>query len=272
MADEVISFTFKFDGEDQLLHDFKAYSMITEYELYSDERKDTPKGYLILGGVVCTDSGRKRLLASLSDARKCYRLVHEIGWGKVSKSYLDGYKAYLDAFFDDAHARYSVLVVYRLTAERHASQTKMHHDDDLLASVYYQFLLSTFGRLSDTKRWRVFPDAGYFSKDKVLKQVEFRLNRTYKKAFGQKTSRIVRLARALDSKRSDLVQLADLMLGCAASVQFGHVPESPARREFIEHFKQRRDSTPVTQRGLTRILVRPWVPREQFKYPGWGAE
>jgi hypothetical protein len=243
--------------------------MITEYELYSDERKDTPKGYLILGGIVCTNRGRERLLAGLSESRKCHGLGHEIGWGKVSKSYLDGFKAYLDVFFDDPHARYSVLVVHLVSAEGHASLGKMRHDD-MLASIYYQFLHTTFGRLSDTKRWWVYPDAGFFSKDTVLDRVEFLFNRTYKKAFGPKSSRIVRLARALDSKRSNLIQLADLMLGCVALAKFDRAPESIPRREFLAHFTARRDASLVTERGLSRFVIRSWVPPEQFEYPAWG--
>jgi hypothetical protein len=245
--------------------------MITEYELYSDERKDTPKGYLILGGIVCTDRGRERLLVRLSETRKRHGLGQEIGWGKVSKSYLDGFKAYLDVFFDDPHARYSVLVVHLVSAEGHASLGKMRHDD-MLASIYYQFLHTTFGRLSDTKRWWVFPDAGFFSRDTVLKQVEFLFNRTYKKAHGPKTSRIIRLARARDSKQNELIQLADLMLGCVACAKFAYAPKSVAKLEFLTHFEARRDASLLTERGLSRFVIQSWVPPEQFEYPAWGAK
>src|SRR5204862_5361581 len=46
-------------------------------------------------------------------------------------------------------------------------------------SVFYQFLLVSFGRLGDKKRWWVYPEAGFFSKDIVLDRVEFLLNRSY---------------------------------------------------------------------------------------------
>ncbi len=40
--------------------------MITEYELYADERRPSRTGrWLWLGGVVCTDRGRARLLRGL---------------------------------------------------------------------------------------------------------------------------------------------------------------------------------------------------------------
>jgi hypothetical protein len=95
---------------------------------------------------------------------------------------------------------------------RHSS----NHDDPLV-SAYYQFLLTTFGSLNDTQRSWMFPDAGYFSKDNVLQNVEFLFNRIYKKTFWPKSNRIIRLTTALDSKKNDLIQLADVLLGIANS-------------------------------------------------------
>jgi hypothetical protein len=244
--------------------------LITEYELYSDERKDSPKGFLILGGVVCTDRGRDRLLAALAEVRQGHALQGEFHWGKTSTHCLNGYKAWIDVFFDDPHARYSALTVDRTGSDwrmfRTALRSASNHDDPL-ASVYYQFLLTTFGPLHDTSRWSVFPDAGYFSRNEILNNVEFLFNRTYKKAFGPKSSRIIRLARALDSKRSNLVQLADIILACSAISQFSIVQTSAAKQALVEHFTSRQNSTAATQRGLKKINLHSWVPPERFQYP-----
>ena len=204
-------------------------------------------------------------------ARSCHALVDgEFHWGKTSAHCLNAYKAWIDVFFDDPHARYSVLTVDCSGSDWRTFRMEMRrtsHHDDVLASVFYQFLLTTFGRLHDTRRWWVFPDAGYFSKDEMLKRVEVLFNKTYKRAFGQKTSRIIRLARALDSKRSDLVQLADIMLACSAISQFSLAPASPAKQALLQHFISRKNSNQVTQRGLEKITVHPWVPPKQFQYP-----
>ena len=107
-----------------------------------------------------------------------------------------------DVFCDDPFSRFSILRVdlssrdwqsFRPRPGRRASQ------DDRLESVFHQFLLVTCGPLRDTERWWVYPDAGLFSRDTKLDRVEFRFNRTYKKAFGLKSSRIIRLARSRDS-------------------------------------------------------------------------
>ena len=75
--------------------------MITEYELYSDERieKHNGKSYLTIGGLICTDKGRDRILASLKPLRSV--LTGEVGWKKVSKFHLNSYKAWANVFFDD---------------------------------------------------------------------------------------------------------------------------------------------------------------------------
>jgi hypothetical protein len=163
-----------------------------------------------------------------------------------------------------------MLSVNQSTADwrRFRAQFRGNSGNDLaLASVYYQFLLIAFGRLRDTKRWWVYPDAGFFSRDSILDRVEFLFNRTYKRAFGQKSSRIIRLARSIDSKVSDLIQLTDLLLACKACTQYGYNAESQAKSSLLKHFRGRMaSSTGRTQRGLPRFLVRGWVPQDQFDY------
>ena len=243
--------------------------MITEYKLYSDERKEKHDGiqYLTIGGVVCTNNGRHRLLSRFKNLRRRYGLDGEIGWKNISNYYLDAYKASVDVFFDDRHARYSLLSVNRTSPDWRAFREKLRktpNHDGLLTSIYYQFLLTTFGPLRDTKRWEVFPDAGYFSRDKVLDRVEFLFNRTYKKAFGPKSTRTIRLARALDSKDNDLVQLADLLLGCSACSPYACTPESRPREALLMHFRARRDQTRTTQRSLPKLSTHHWVPPDRF--------
>jgi Protein of unknown function (DUF3800) len=243
--------------------------MITEYELYCDERHEKRRGsrYLTIAGIICTGSGCDRLLTKLQNVRQGHQLAHEMRWAKISSRYLDGYKAWLDAFFDDPFARQVLLSVNQSSSEYRSSCAPYGRSQDrVLASVYYQFLLVAFGPLRDTKRWSVYPDAGFFSRDEVLDRVEFLFNRTYKKAFGPKVSRIIRFASSLDSKKSDLIQLADILLGCGACALYQYTPDSNARSAIVAHFNKRRASVKVTQRGLNKLSVQEWVPPEQFKY------
>ncbi len=82
-------------------------------------------------------------------------------WEKISRGYLDAYRAWVDVFFEDRWARFSLFQIdpssrdwisFRPRPERRSSH------DDRLASAYHQFLLVTFGPLRDTKRWWVYHD------------------------------------------------------------------------------------------------------------------
>jgi hypothetical protein len=246
--------------------------MITEYELYSDERYQRHQNnrYLFIGGIICTAKRRELLHQQLLEVRRGFDLTHEMRWKKMSPASLEAYKAWVNVFFEDPFVRYSVLTLnlsepawnqFRPRSDRRPSR------DDKLASVFYQFLLVSFGPLRDTKRWWVYPDAGFFSKDTVLDRVEFLFNRTYKKAFGARTSRIIRLARARDSKGEDLIQLADVLLGAIGCSVIDSTPKSVARSRLVEHCVGRMRSQSKTQRGLDKVMSRNWVPSNSFNYP-----
>jgi hypothetical protein len=239
--------------------------MIAEYELYSDERWVSPAGrrHLVIGGVVCTRTARDRLVSSLSQVRGRHDLSREMKWGKVSGRYLDAYRQWADVFFDDPFSRFSILRVdlssrdwqsFRPRPDRRASQ------DDRLASVFHQFLLATFRPLWDTKRWWVYPDAGLFSRDTMLDRVEFLFNRTYKRAFGPKQSRIIRLARSRDSACTDMIQLADVLLGAFSFRVLSSEPDSPVKGDLVRHCLGRLDREPSTRRGLARLAFQHWQP------------
>lgn len=246
-------------------------NVITEYELYSDERETTLADvrYLFLGGVICTDRGRQRLLAALRAVRSIHALGAEMKWGRVSSRHLDGYRDYLRVFFSDPHARFSMFQINQSAKMWNSFLPRLDggpRRDDRLASAFHQFLLVTFGPLRDTKRWTIYHDSGFFSKDRVLKNVEFRFNRTYKRAFGPKTSRIIRFSRSLDSKAAELIQLADLLLGAASCDALAASVESVPRRGLLEEYRSLAGRYSRTPRGFPKIGMVEWVSPDTFNY------
>jgi len=242
--------------------------MINEYEIYADERYHARR-YLMVGGIMCTDKRRESLHERLIQLRKEFGLAREMRWAKVSRQFLDAYKAWADVFFKDRFARFSLLVIdkmdpaWKQLQPRHKRRTSQ---DDRLASAFYQFLLVSFGKLTDMKRWWVYPDQGFFSRDTVLSRVEFLFNRTYKLALGPKTSRIIRLMQACDSKAEDLIQLADVLLGALSYNVVGDIPVSKARRELVDYCVKGMQWMPKNQKGLDKVIVSCWVNPEQFSY------
>lgn len=242
--------------------------MITEYELYSDERYEDQKR-LFLGGLIVTDRGRERITSQLEQVRSHYSLSREMRWGKVSKKYLAAYKAWVETFFSDPFARFSCLIVDLSSSDWkqfRPSEGRRPQHDSKRASVFYQFLLVTLDPLRDTKRWWIYPDAGFFSKEETLDRIEFLFNRTYKRAFGPKTSRIIRLARSRDSKKEDLIQLTDIILAAFSCCDANFRPISEARRSLLAYFEERMQDVSTTQRGLPKTSCRNWVLPEHFTY------
>jgi len=225
---------------------------------------------MLLGGVICTQKRALTLQDALATVRRRFNLSREMRWTKVSKQYFDAYKAWVDVFFDDPYTRFYLLAVDKSELDWQSfipSITQKPTRDDKLASVFYQFLLISFGPLRDTKRWWMYPDSGFFSKDKVLDRVEFLFNYTYKKAFGPKTSRIIRMARAQDSKNENLIQLADVLLGAISCNVTGLVPASTARGPLVEYCCNKCRATPTTERGLEKVSVHAWKHPDKFTYP-----
>jgi hypothetical protein len=240
---------------------------MNEYELYADERRTGP--FFWLGGLICTDKGRSRLLSKLSDVRLQYNLGREMKWARVSQAYYDAYRSWADVFLSDPFARYSLFQIGYSSSEWGGFRPRPGRKstrDDKLASAYYQFLLVTFGPLHDSKRWWVYPDAGLFSKDAVFDRVEFLFNRTYKRAFGSKSSRVIRLVRPRDSSFTDLIQLADVLLGSFTCKVLNVHPSSPAKARLVTHCSDAIDGAPTTQRGIPRLSINYWVPSSQFPY------
>jgi hypothetical protein len=244
--------------------------LVTEYELYADERRPSRENkWFWFGGVVCTDKGRSRLLAGLSNVRTQYSMSHEMKWGRASTYHFEAYRAWVDVFFNDPFVRFSLFRIDPSSPEWVSFQprpARRPSGDDRLRSAYYQFWLVTFGPLRDTKRWWVYADKGLFRSDAELRRVEISFNRTYKRAFGPKSSRIIRLAQARDSKTTDLVQLADVLLGAFSLHVMDKRPKSPGRALLVEYCATMLGMKPTTQRGLPRLSFEHWVLPENFNY------
>ena len=234
--------------------------MVTEYELYSDERehRNASGKHLVLGGVICTDNGRKRLQEALSKVRARFSLSHEMRWAKVSKSYLYAYKEWMEVFFQDPFARFSLLSVNQSDWSRvHPVSTSAASHDEKRAELFYEFLTFTFGPPRDTKKWWVYPDAGFFSNDAVLSKVEKLYNRTH---YGLRRGRFIRRANSRDSRSEDLIQLSDLLLAVIACDKLEPMPTSPAKRSMVQYWQQRYTNSPTTRKGLDRLSYTTWVP------------
>jgi Protein of unknown function (DUF3800) len=245
--------------------------MVIYYEMYVDETKLNVhhQYYWILGGLICTDTGRDRLHNHLRAIREELNWNGEMKWNKISKSQRDfvAYKAWVDVFFRDPFARYSLLIINQ--SDKAWTHFQPHLDrrtkDDKLASAYHQFLLTSFGNLHDTKRWAVYADPHFFSNDNKLKSVDFLFNRTYKKAFGPKTSRVIhRMQSVSDSKQEDLIQLSDVLLGIFSHNILNIPHRNETKLDLLHDCAETLKQTPKTRTGLEKCNHFFWVPPSDY--------
>jgi hypothetical protein len=246
--------------------------MRMSYELYSDEHYHHIPGkrYLMLGGVVCTANRGEKLVRNLSQVRTAFNLTEEMHWGKVSNRHLSAYKAWVDVFLKDDLARFSLFIIDMSGSawnNFNPRPSRTANQDERLASAYYQFLLVSFGGIFDTVSWEVYPDKGFFSRDTVVDRVGFLLNRTYKKALGSKTPRIIHRIGAYDSKRVELIQLADVLLASLSYIVISSSGlTSEAKLALVEHCMTGIKQNPKDKYGRDRLVVKHWVLPEDFRY------
>lgn len=246
--------------------------MRMSYELYSDEHYHHVPGkhYLMLGGIVCTANRGEKLVNSLSQVRTTFNLTKEMHWEKVSNRYVGAYKAWVDVFLKDDLARFSLFIIDMSGSawnNFNPRPNRTANRDERLASAYYQFLLVSFGGIHDTRSWGVYPDKGFFSRDRVVDSVGFLLNRTYKKALGTKMPRIIHSIGARDSKRVELIQLADVLL---AALSYSVIPSpgltSASSLELVDHCMTGIKQNPKDKYGRDKLAVEHWVLPEEFRY------
>lgn len=140
-------------------------------------------------------------------------------------------------------------------------------DRGVASKVAQRFVLQCIvSMFAEDIGWWIYPDAGFFTRDKVLERVEFLFNRTYKRAFGSKTSRIIRFAHSRDSKLEDLIQLADLLVGVSACDTLGPMPTSQPKLSLVEHWRTQCKMISRTRKDLERFSQSQWTPPEEFAY------
>jgi hypothetical protein len=253
--------------------------MVNYYELYTDETyiniKAQSQEYMVLGGLICTDKGRERLLVKLEQVRKQHNKGGEMKWNKISNSKLDfeAYKDWVNVFFEDRFARYVLFSInksdetwvnyYRQKRQKESREATNVAYQEVLSAAYHQVLLVSFGKLHDTKRWIVYPDKGLF-RDAILEMTKKHFNRTYK---FPKSSNNIRFMEFRDSDKYDLLQLTDVLLG---AFSHDYLDASASVRgtkyDILEHCKGAIQQRGFTDKKLLKLVSKNWVPEDQHDY------
>lgn len=246
---------------------FSDNALMPLMNVYCDESCKDAHKYLALGAICVEHKNEQAILNSLAEVRATHGQSGEVKWTKNRRQKLDFYKAFVDVFFDAAASdqmHFSGMYVDTSTFKHGAYNGG---DRDLgFSKLIYQLLLHKFGRrFGDVHPMHVYLDARVTQhKPEDMRPM---LNADLKKRWNVPSDPFRRIT-FQDSAKSDLVQLADLLVGCVGATKNGHhnvegaASHKAELREYI--IKRAIDNEPcgrLNRRNTKRFYV--W----KFEFP-----
>lgn len=210
---------------------------------------------MVLGAVWCPADRVREVSNRLREikARHGLAVTFETKWTKVSPSKVAFYRDVLDYFFDDDHLHFRALIVPDKAALDHPSHAQTH--DEWYYKMYFDMLKVI---IDPGFRYRIYLDIkDSRGGEKVRKLHEVLANSHYDFA-----REIIERIQVIRSHESEVLQLADLLIGTIAYVNRGLTANS-AKMALIERLR-RRSGKLLTQTTLLReakVNLFRWKPR-----------
>lgn len=179
--------------------------------IYCDESRQTADRYMVIGGLMLERDNEPRFAEAMALYRQSQNMHAELKWTKVSNQKFNEYCALIDLFFSINRVIHFKAIVVDTQEMDHRRYNK--GDAELgFYKLMYQFLLHSFGsELRPADRCVIFLDERTTSHYK-LSTLGAILNNGLRKKYGFSVAP-VRNIQPIDSKDSDLVQVADILMG-----------------------------------------------------------
>jgi hypothetical protein len=234
---------------------------VTTFHIYCDESchlENDGHSVMVLGSVRCPADHRRDVAVALRDLKIKHGLNprFELKWTKVSPSKVAYYRDVLDLFFDDTRLAFRAVVMPDKAKLRHIDFGHTHDD-----FYYKQYFLLIRHWLDRSHSYRIFldiKDTRSWGKTKKLQQVlansRYDFDRT-----------IVQSIEIIRSEQVELLQLADLLIGCVSYVNRG-LETNAGKVELVEHMRHR-SSLSLTRTTLIsepKVNILVWSAREDW--------
>lgn len=243
--------------------------MAETFNVYCDESCHLPKdqsSVMVLGCIWCrrdrvlevSRNLRKLKQESRLATREDYRdgSPFELKWQKVSASKLDYYLSVVDYFFDEAELHFRGVLIPDKSKLNHAEFPGQDHD-----TWYYKMLFRMLEPIIDPQhRYRVYLDIkDTRSEEKRRKLEEVLRNKRY-----DFTGQIIERVQQVRSDESELMQVADLLLGAVCYHNRGLTSNS-AKVELVRRIQRRsgKQLTATTWMKELKFNLLRWTPQEQ---------
>jgi hypothetical protein len=175
-------------------------------------------------------------------------------WGKISRTKLPAYKRVVDLFFSASRADFHSIVV-DTARQKHALYNQGSREIGFNKEVYQLGL--KFGRLYPML-FHVYPD--YRNTDQSLEELRLILNRGIRKK-GDTRDWPYRRVQFRDSRKTPLLQVADIFSGALAFLHNGHhvaTNASPAKVELAAYILEKAGVSDPTRDTAIRRRFTIW--------------
>lgn len=189
--------------------------------IYADESCKDAHQYMAMGAVAVDHTVEATIVARLMAVRAAHNTFGEVKWTKISRAKLDFYKAFVDVFFDASKT--DDMHFYGLHVNTHTFNHRQWNQGEAeigFSKLIFQLLLHKFGRrygadypltvYLDSRSTRHDPD-----------DMRPMLNSELAKRWEIPTRPFRRIT-FIDSKKSDLIQVNDLLIGTIGFLKNKH--------------------------------------------------
>jgi hypothetical protein len=219
-----------------------------KYVVYCDESRHDGHArnpYMAIGSLWMPRNERDQLSHLLRDCFREQGLGAEVKWSKVSRLKLEAYKRLIDFFFEMPGLQFRTIVVDQAKLDFE----KFHGADRELGfyKFYYEML------------WHWFePNNEYLILLDFIQNKEAHRFTELRKVLENKLKGCAWISdlTVIDSHRTPLGQLVDLLTGAVAAAWCGNLPHESPKRELIEYLASRR--------GGSLLEVSPSPEHEKF--------
>lgn len=208
--------------------------MAESFNVYLDEschlENDGVK-VMTLGVVWCPQEKSRDIARRVRDIQRQHGLAHdfEIKWTKVSPAKIDFYKAVIDYFLDDDDLHFRGVVIPDKTLLDHNRFSQTHDQ------WYYKMCFTLLEPIIDpTQHYSIYLDI----KDTRSEGKRKKLEQVLRNARYDGSGNIIRRVQQIRSHESELMQLADLLIGVVTYANRG-LESSAAKLAIVQRVRQR---------------------------------
>lgn len=206
--------------------------------IYCDESchlENDNSDVMVLGAISCNSSSKERIVKDIRNIKIKYNLNSrfEIKWTKVSKSKISFYKELIDYFFESNELSFRGVVALNKKKLNH--QIYNNNDYDLWYYKMYYILLNPI--IHEENKYKILIDIkDTHGGPRVMKLHEVLCNNIY-----DFKAEVINGVYQVNSRESEILQLADLMIGALGYNHRGLLTEgtNEGKKSIIEYIQSR---------------------------------